>query len=1077
MAPERYRQFVKTHQAATELEPRRRDAFIDEASEGDELLRHEVASLIAAARRDGSFIESPVIKPEAQMLADDQSRTLIGQHVGHYEIIALLGRGGMGEVYLAGDTRLDRKVAIKFLPLRAIADEQSQKRFIREAQAAAKLDHPNICAIHEVGQQDNLDFIVMQYIEGETLATKLDSQSPGVCESLTIMAQVAEALAEAHTHHVIHRDIKPQNIMINSRGQVKVLDFGLAKLIPMGGAESQALTLRPLSAPGLVIGTAPYMSPQQAKGEPVDERSDLFSLGVILYECVGGKLPFSGATAMEICAQVIHVNPPPPSRFNLHVPPELDRIILKALEKEPDRRYQSAGELLRELRAVCADLLTGEDLVATRPLRIKSRTSGFLARITIPDIVRPPRVFIPVMLAALAVLLFFFGRFPNWLRDTPHRTSPDAMYWYNVGSRALHDGAYYGASKALEQAVAADDEFALAHARLAEAYTEMDYSDKANYEILRARSLVPELSRLQPLEALYLQAITNTALRDFVPAIESYRQIAQRAPDNEKPQVYMDLGRAYDNNDEIEKAIASYVEVTRLGRSYPAAFLRLGILYNRQQKLESAREAFQKAEALYKDLSNLEGVTEVLYQRGFGLKMLNHLSEARAQLEKALELTRVTSSPYQRIRVLLVLSSVSAAEGAAVQAEQQANQAIELARANGMENLSTEGLIWLGNSFFRRGEYVDAEKYYVQALELARRNNGHKNEAWALMQLGSLRSQQHDTDEALRFIEQALPFYRQGGYRKYLAQGLTLLARVYSDRGDYEAALRAFEEELQSAKQVGDLSQVAFSQAEIGSVLDIQEKYPEALRYFNESYQANKSLEDEFSVGYALMHRGNVLWQLGLYEEAGAALDQASSIAERPNGSYKELLARIRMIQARLELSLLHFRESKDKSRQALNLAGTQFKDTAVQAKSTLGLALARSGEPGAGKLLCEEAVDTATGTGDPRLLSGALLASAEALLESGESKRALETALQAQASFARFGQQDSEWRAWLIAARATERTDEATAARSEYASRAHNALSNLMQKWGAETYPSYLARPDVQRSLKQLDQLLNPQP
>src|SRR2546429_7802592 len=192
------------------------------------------------------------------------------------------------------------------------------------------------------------------------------------------------------------------------------------------------------------------MSPQQAKGEPVDERSDLFSLGAILYECVSGKPPFSGATAMEICAQVIHVAPPPPSHFNSPVPPELDRIILKALEKEPDGRYQSAGELLCELRAVCADLPI-EDQVASKSLPVKSRTSVIWAKTTIPIMGRQPRVFILTILAALAILLFFFGRFPNRLPATPHRPSSDAMYWYNEGTRALHNGGYYGASKALKQ--------------------------------------------------------------------------------------------------------------------------------------------------------------------------------------------------------------------------------------------------------------------------------------------------------------------------------------------------------------------------------------------------------------------------------------------------------------------------------------------------------------------------------------------------------------------------------------------------------------------------------------------------
>jgi tetratricopeptide (TPR) repeat protein len=445
-------------------------------------------------------------------------------------------------------------------------------------------------------------------------------------------------------------------------------------------------------------------------------------------------------------------------------------------------------------------------------------------------------------------------------------------------------------------------------------------------------------------------------------------------------------------------------------------------------------------------------------------------------LERALDVTQFTSNQYQRIRVLLILSSVSAAEGEPAQAEQRANQAIELARANGMENLATEGLIWLGNLFARRSEHAEAEKYYLQALELARRNNGHKNEAWALMQLGNLRDQQHNADEALRYIEPALLFYRKAGYRKYLAQGMTLLARQYVARGDYSAALQAFEELLQLARQAGDLSQVAFSQGEIGSLLAIQERYPEALRYFDEGYQGNKSLNAEISVGYALMHRGSVLWQIGRVEEAGAALDQASSIANRPGGNHKGLSAEIEMARARLELSLLHFRASQVNSRRALGLAGTELKDVAVQARYTLGLALARSGEPRAGTLQCEEAFYMAAGMGDPKLLSDALLAHAEAMLENGELQPALDTALEAQASFARFGQQDSEWRAWLIAARAAVRPGH-TALSREYATQAETVLSNLTQKWEAEAFQGYLARPDVRHSRKQLGRVLRPQP
>jgi tetratricopeptide (TPR) repeat protein len=648
------------------------------------------------------------------------------------------------------------------------------------------------------------------------------------------------------------------------------------------------------------------------------------------------------------------------------------------------------------------------------------------------------------------------------------------LQWYERGTAALRDGTYYKASKALESAIQFDDKFALAHARLAEAWSELDYGDKANREILRARSLAGDLSPLPPLDAHYLQAITHVVLRELGDAINSYRKIAEQAPNGEKSHAYVDLGRAYENNDETEKAMESYAQAARLATQDPAAFLRLGIIYGRQQNLEQAREAFQTAEKLYQDIVNFEGVAEVFYQRGFLFKNLNRLPEARAQLEKALELTRTTANQYQQIRTLQVLSSVAAGEGDAAQAEQLATQAIALARENGIENQEAHGLIWLGNAVLQRGDYSDAEKYYKQALELARRDHGRLNEAWALLQLGSLRSLQRNTDEALRYVEQALPFYQQGGYRKWLSQALTLLGRIHRDRGDYEDALNAFKDQLQLGEQVGDLSQVAFSHREIGSVLAAQEQYSEALRHFDQSYEIAKSLNAKVSFGYALTYRASVLWQIGRYEEARAALDEASTIAGRPDGAYKPLLADIHMIDGRMELSERHYQESKLKSNQALELAGTQYKDTSVQARHTLGLAQSRSGAPRAGSILCDQAVDLANITGDPQLVSGALLAFAEATLENGDAQHAVEIALRVQESFARFGQQDSEWRAWLIAAQARRRLGEEAAAR-EYASNADARLSILAQRLGPEAYSGYLARPDVQHFRKQLGQLTNP--
>ncbi|HKF55971.1 MAG TPA: serine/threonine-protein kinase, partial [Blastocatellia bacterium] len=226
--------------------------------------------------------------------------------ISHYRIIRKLGQGGMGEVYLADDSVLGRKVAIKVLPEDSVSDDQARRRLLREARAAATLDHPNICSIHEVGDEDGSAFIVMQYVEGQTLSERLREKPMSLKESLDIASQIASALEEAHSRGVVHRDIKPQNIIMTPRGLVKVLDFGLAKILPVETDASAEQTQSLLTDAGMVIGTAPYMSPEQAKCGPVDARSDLFSLGAVLYECVTGTPAFSGSTPMEICARVIH---------------------------------------------------------------------------------------------------------------------------------------------------------------------------------------------------------------------------------------------------------------------------------------------------------------------------------------------------------------------------------------------------------------------------------------------------------------------------------------------------------------------------------------------------------------------------------------------------------------------------------------------------------------------------------------------------------------------------------------------------------------------------------------------------
>lgn len=234
------------------------------------------------------------------------------QTISHFRIVKKLGAGGMGEVYLAEDTLLNRKVAIKLLPEKLIADDKAGKRLIREAHAAATLDHPNICSIYEVAEEDGRTFIVMQYVEGETLATRLARKPLELQESLSAALQVAEALSEAHSRGIIHRDIKPQNIMLTARGHVKVLDFGLAKVAQTElSTDSEAVTQSLLTEPGTIMGTVQYMAPEQVKGETLDARGDIFSFGVLLYEMIGGHHPFAAETPAATISAILTKEPLP----------------------------------------------------------------------------------------------------------------------------------------------------------------------------------------------------------------------------------------------------------------------------------------------------------------------------------------------------------------------------------------------------------------------------------------------------------------------------------------------------------------------------------------------------------------------------------------------------------------------------------------------------------------------------------------------------------------------------------------------------------------------------------------------
>jgi serine/threonine protein kinase/Tol biopolymer transport system component len=354
ITPERWQRVKEIFVSVQSRAPAERAAFLDEACNGDEGIRDEVESLLAADSTNDDFLSAPAYEMAAEMLADEQPEFVAGQTVGPYAIVSLLGSGGMGEVYLAHDARLNRQIALKVISPNFARDEARVRRFDHEARAASALNHPNVCVIHEVGTtKDGRHFMAMEFIDGVTLRQRMSRRKLTLKEVLDVAAQVAWALEAAHAAGIVHRDIKPENIMVRRDGYVKVLDFGIAKLSAhnsrLRNAHDVETTARFETSPGVLVGTAKYMSPEQLREQPVDQRSDIWSLGVVLHEMVTGFTPFEAHTTNETIAVILEKQPPQLSFDSNKVPEEFQQLVRKALSKKRRERYATISQLHSDL--------------------------------------------------------------------------------------------------------------------------------------------------------------------------------------------------------------------------------------------------------------------------------------------------------------------------------------------------------------------------------------------------------------------------------------------------------------------------------------------------------------------------------------------------------------------------------------------------------------------------------------------------------------------------------------------------------------------------------------------------------
>jgi serine/threonine protein kinase/Tfp pilus assembly protein PilF len=527
-----------------------------------------------------------------------------GTLIKHYQIVSALGAGGMGEVYLAEDKNLGRKVAIKFLPEEVAKDPRARQRMLREAQTAATLDHPNICAIYEVGQENGYSFIVLQYIEGETLAAVLKRQLPDVHEALTIAAQVADALSEAHARGIIHRDIKPENIMLTARRQVKVLDFGLAKVLRDPGI-IDANTASMLSMPGAVMGTMPYMSPEQVRGEELDCRSDIFSFGTVLYEMLSGRRPFEAKSTAEVISAILTAEPQPINRSTpFHSGNGEEQLVRKCLEKDAALRYQTMADVTSELGQIRREYEDGRirPMAEARKKSEISRRDGVSRGLRVSRLKVEVGLTVAVLIVAAAVYMLSLRRHKPASAPGARSANAEAYNAYvrgkvNVSSENPNNNE--AAIKLFEQAVAADPGFAAAYAELARAYSikarffapvpeKKKLNEEAEVDVEKALALDPNLAEGYFARGLILW----TPYKRFPheQAVQAYKRALELNPNLDEAHhqlgfVYLHIGLLDKGWQEIQRALA-------INPGNGLARYRLGVIDMCRGKYEEAFHIF-----------------------------------------------------------------------------------------------------------------------------------------------------------------------------------------------------------------------------------------------------------------------------------------------------------------------------------------------------------------------------------------------------------------------------------------------------------------------------------------------------
>jgi len=815
-------------------------SFLDRQCADDPMLRADVEALILERE---TFLEPRRHDPalHASLVRDD----IVADR---YRITRLIGRGGMGEVYEAEDRLLHERVALKTLRGDLAGNAALVQRFHEEILLARRVTHPNVCRIFEVGThtpagRPPLLFFAMELLEGDTLASRIRAGRLTKVEAFPLAVQMADGLQAAHDAGIVHADFKSGNVVLVPQAgdgvRAVITDFGLARIDPSRVSVDETRTLAEIR----LAGTLAYMSPEQLRGEQLTAASDIYSFGVVLFEMATGSLPFDDRDLIKAAMLKASGEPIPVRRKAPDIDHRWESAIERCLQKDPARRFESADAL----------------------------STWFTDRRWF-DVWRwTAREWMGVAAALAATFALAFVGWTWWTR--PYQALPAARSAYVSGMRALHSMTYETARKAFEQAVAIDPRFALAHAGLARAYDELDYTDRAKDSILRALTASQE-TRLSSDDERRLRATQFAVSRDYARAAPLFRDMERAAAEPDKPEAALEAGWLAQQMEDSEAARAAYERALGFDPSYAAARLRLGFLLGRQGgKDDLALAAFTEAEHLYGTAGDNEGITETLWNRANLLNRRSRAREAVPVIGAAMAMTPTVGNRYQEIRLLFLQAAASRNLGETARAAEQARAAIEAAVAENMDNLATSGLIDLGNTYLAAGNYEAAEPYFRRALDTARRAKVRRIEARAQLSLGSLCEQDHRPEEAKGFIEAGLNFYRQGGYQRESVQASVLLGGVLQQLGQNDEGVATLRAALSAAERLQDRRIEAQLRERIADNLSGLGDWMTALSEYQRAIDLYGSLEQAELARVAAAH---ALWSLGHRDEAERALLHAA---------------------------------------------------------------------------------------------------------------------------------------------------------------------------------------------------------